>query len=244
MVLMLAIDKSEMRPPRHARIDKFEMRAAMRVDIDLIAASRSTLARIPALGIAWINDHRRFRGEDRSRVHMAKSPVVESGRHQFVDRGGRVVGMTTLMADICVENRDRIRRAAPRLQGRRKIVRHSLARVADAGDLCSFAAAPDKRLSIGMAPKCHDIRRKLKTATPAVQRIVIAVHDEHGDAVFRKPRHFISKRNQRAEIPVLRVVNVSGNDQKIGFALNGVIDDAPQRAQSRKLQPFSLRRRR
>ena len=105
-----------MHPSRDIGFEELEVGASVRIDIDLIAAARSRLAWIPPLRIARIDDHRRLFRKHRSRVHVAKRPVIESGGCEFRDGGGRVVRMSALMPHIRVQNSDGIGRPVSRLQ--------------------------------------------------------------------------------------------------------------------------------
>src|ERR1041384_6562883 len=132
---------------------------------------------------------------------MAKCPVIKAGGREFADGCRRIVGMSALAPDIRVQNSYRIRGALCRLKRRSEIVRHPLAHIADARDVCRFASPANKRLGIGVGAKCNDIRRKLKTAAPPIQRIMVPVNNEYGIVALAQPLHFLAKSAQSAIFP-------------------------------------------
>src|SRR5882762_7640872 len=66
--------------------------------------------------------------------------------------------------------------------------------------------------------------------------------DENRNIPLRKPLHLFAERYQRAQTSILGVIKVPGNDEKIGFDADGVVDNPLQGAQSRRLQTISQSR--
>src|SRR6476646_7094338 len=62
--------------------------------------------------------------------------------------------------------------------------------------------------------------------------------NECRDIPFRQALHFFSKGNKGAEVTVFRIINIAGNDQKVGFGFDGVIYDTAQSAECCSLQLF------
>src|SRR5437867_1467228 len=105
-----------MSPSHHACVHKLQMRSAVGVHVDLIAASWTAFPRIASLRVARINNHSRFLCKNRWRMHVSKSPVVESRTKEIVNEGGRVIGVAGLMPDIGVQDRNRIGRIQSRAE--------------------------------------------------------------------------------------------------------------------------------
>src|SRR4030095_4323226 len=88
--------KFQMRPSSDARVDEFQVRSAMSIDIDLIATSGSGLARVASLRVTGVNDHRWLDRQHRRGVHMSQRPVIKSSRGQFGDGCRRVIRVPAL----------------------------------------------------------------------------------------------------------------------------------------------------
>src|SRR5262245_30783088 len=101
------------------------------------------------------------------------------------------------MADVGVEYGNRVRGAVHRLERRRQIVGDTLAHIAHPRDLRGFTPAADERLSIRAPAERNDVWRKLKAASPSVQRIMIAVNNENGNAALGQSFHLFAERNER-----------------------------------------------
>src|SRR5262245_53190151 len=126
-------------------------------------------------------------------MDMTQRPVIKTRVDKFRNSGGGIVGMTVLVSDVGMKNSDRVRRPFTGSQGRREVVCDSLARVADPGNPRSFSSSPDERFRVRLAAKCENVRRKLKTASPPVQRVMISVHDKHGNVALGQPFHFTAE---------------------------------------------------
>src|SRR5262249_50490798 len=113
--------------------------------------------------------------------------------------------------------------------------------IADARDSSGFTSATDERLSIRVTAECNDIRWKLKPAPPTIQWVVVSMHNERRNIALGKTLHLIPEGNQRPQIPVLRVIDIAGNNKEVRPRCNRMIHHTPQRTQSCRLQPLFQR---
>ena len=168
-------------------------------------------------------------------MHVAKGPIIETGSGEIAHGCGSVVCMTRLMPDIGVEHCNRIGSGVRDSESRRQIVGHALACVADAGDVGHFPAATDDRFGVRISAKRDDIRRKLKTASPTVQRVVISVNDEDGNVALGQTLHLLAERHERPKASVFRIIKITRNDQEVGFRLDRMVHHAIECAERGRL---------
>ena len=92
-----------------------------------------------------------------------------------------------------------------------------------------LAAAPNERFGIRVAAECDDIRRKLKTAPPAVQRVMISMNNKDRNMALGQTLHLLAESYQRPEASVFRIIQIARNDQEVGFRVDRMIHDAIER---------------
>src|SRR5688572_17999555 len=93
----------QMSPPRQIGFDKAEMSVAVAIDVDLHTAARPRFPRIANLRNTGINHRRRILSKDRSRVHMAERPIIETRRGQFIETDRSIVRMPCLSGNVRVK---------------------------------------------------------------------------------------------------------------------------------------------
>src|SRR5439155_5679357 len=185
------------------------------IHIDLKTSPGARLASVTPLRIPWINDHRRFRRQNRSRVHMPESPIVEACSGEIAHSCRGVVRVPRLMPDIRVQHSNGIGGCVRYFERQRQIVRHAFPRIADSGDVRHFAAAPNEWFRIGVTAECNDIRRKLKTASPSIQGVMISMKNEDRNMELVKPVLMFAERLQSNEASVFRIIEITRNDQEV-----------------------------
>jgi hypothetical protein len=144
--------------------------------------------------------------------------------------------MTGLTTDIGVKQSHGIGRTAFGFHRSREIFGDAFLWIADAGHSRDFFAAAQHGLRCGAAAKGSDIRRQLKFTAPAIQRVMIAMHDVNGDVALGQTFHLATKRHKSAQAAIFRIVKIAGDGEEVRFGVNGVRDQALQGADRRRLQ--------
>ena len=215
-------------PAGDGGLNEFQVSASLQIDINLVTPARPTFTGVPSLRVAGIDDHCRLRRQYGSRVDVPQCPVIEPRCGEFSHGSRSVIRVPGLMADIRVQQGNRVSGRRSRFEGCRQIVHNTLARVADTRDMRDLAAAANERFRIRSPSERNDIGRKLKTASPPIQRIVVAVNDEYRNVPFGEPLHLLPECHERPQASIFRVIEIARNDQQIGFGIDGVFNNALQ----------------
>src|ERR1019366_5664524 len=125
--------------------------------------------------------------------------------------------MAGVSANIGVQYSYRVRSIRSRLERRRKILADAFTRVTDTRDACHFFAATDEGLGVRSSAERRNIRRQLELASPAIQWVMISVNDIDRHVTLAQTFHLAAECEQGAQTPIARVVEVAGNDQKVGL---------------------------
>src|SRR5438552_13581800 len=76
----------------------------------------------------------------------------------------------------------------------------------------------------------------MKLAAPTVQWIVVSMDDINRNIALGQTLHLAAKCDKRAQAPISGIIEVSGNNEEIGFGFNRVIDDGFESAEGRRLK--------
>ena len=168
-----------------------------------------------------------------SLVDVAERPDVEVGRNKIVDRAGRVCLMPDLTNQIRVEESDdnsrRFRAAKPGSE----ILAHLSRLIAHADDHHIVGTGWIEGDALDSGSEAMAGFRKVELREPAIQRIMISVADEGGDACDVEASQPLLKRELRLQPSIRAVEDVAGHEQRVDSFVDTEVDDAPERIEGR-----------